>query len=358
MLKLRELYQSSRRGVAMTETALLCFFIYAPVLMMVIIWGDMTLDKERAHAATSYMAFSPEAMDDADLVALFYPTATGRSDPTLSVRTVAVEADELVEGPLYRLPAGTGGDYSGEPPPFDLQYKLYSLAVGHVRMTYELQAQPDGTIGFVAGWERIQDEVGRYLTENEIVDLGPIPSGPLTVPVGGTLSLETGAASTRYSHYVKTLTDMFNGRWDASGQQVGGRMGNTAPSFESRAGIGTTFRSPFLWELERERFRGPSHERDYMDLKLPRIAGEPGFEMHFGATAFWAGYTYLANPDARPDATRLRSDLYELSSEIFEHEGLGIYEMGDPLSLQRGEGHLLFLAPGDPRWQDEGESDS
>ncbi|MDP6439981.1 MAG: hypothetical protein QGH74_10130, partial [Candidatus Brocadiia bacterium] len=73
-----------RRGAAMTETALLCLFVYAPVLMMVIIWGDMSLDKERAHVAAAYMAFATEPLGDADLVEQFFPTATGASDATRS----------------------------------------------------------------------------------------------------------------------------------------------------------------------------------------------------------------------------------------------------------------------------------
>ena len=347
-----------RRGAAMTETALLCFFLYAPVLMMVIIWGDLNLDKARAHAATAYMAFARDPIDDSVLVGRFFPAATGQSDPTFSVRSVAVEADDLTEGPIYTLPNVTGADYSGDPPPFDLQYKLWSLAAGEVHISYELQALPGGTVGFVATWRRHHDYVGRYLMQNDIVEIGPTVGGPVFVPVGGTLSLDSGAPSTSYTNYVETLTNMFNGRWDASGQRVGGVMGDAAPSFESRAGVRTRLTSPFLWELERERFGGPSHEMDYVDLNLPRVEGEPGFEMHIGATdmtadddSFRAGFTYLFNPRARPDASLLRNDLYELSAQMFGYGGRGIHEMDDPLSRQRGEDHTRFLAAGDPRAQ-------
>jgi len=340
----------------MTETLLLCLFLYAPILMMVIIWGDMNLDKARAHAATTYMAFAPEPIDDSALVERFFPTATGQSDPTFSVRSAAVEADETFEGPIYTLPGAPGGNYSGDPPPLDLQYKLWSLAAGEVHMAYELQALPDGRVGFVATWRRTQDYVARYLTQNQIVNIGPTVGGPVFVPVGETLSLESGAPSTAYTRYVATLTDMFNGRWGAGGWPAGGVMTDATPTLESRAGLRTRFTSPFLWELERERFRGPSHEGDYADLRLPRIGGEPGFEMHFGATdlvgdddSFRAGFTYLFNPRARPDAARLRGDLYELSPELFDRGGSGIHEMDDPLSDERGDRHTLFLTPGDPR---------
>ncbi len=339
----------------MTETALLCFFLYVPTLMMVIIWGDMTLDKERAHAASSYMTLRNEPIDDAVLVGQFFPTATGASDATRSVRSVAVEADDLAPGPTYTLPVPSG-DYEGQPPPFDLQYKLYSLAAGEVHVTFELQAMPDGTMQFVGHWRRIEDEVARYLRLNQIVNVGQFPEGTIDLPAGQVLDLETEADSRHYTHYVDTLTDLFNGRWDASGTWAGGTMGNAPPTLESRAGLRTRFTSPFLWELERERFRGPAREQDYLDLRLPRLQGEPGFEMHFGATdlvpqddSFKGGYAYLDNPDARPNADRLRNDLYELSSAIFEHQGQAIHEMADPLSSERGEGDLRFLTPGDPR---------
>ncbi len=346
---------SGRSGVAMAETALLCLFLYVPLLMMVIIWGDMTLDKERAHVASSYMAFRLEPVDDDLLVRQFFPTATGAGDATRSVRSVAVEADETEEGPHYTLPS-PGGDYAGDPLPFDLQYKLYSLAAGEVHVTFELQAMPDGTVQFVGHWRRIEDDVARYLTRNGIVNIGPFPEGPIELPVGEELELETGAGSTQYSPYVETLTDVFNGAWNAGGEWAGGTMGDAAPTLESRAGLRTRFTSPFLWDLERERFRGARAEGDYVDLDLPRVGGEPGFEMHFGSTglvpdddSFKGGYTYLFNPQARPSADELRSDFYELSSRMFEYEGRRLYEMPAPLSSEAGERHVRYLTPGDPR---------
>ena len=342
--RLASFFRSARSGTAMTETILLCLFIYVPVLMMVIICGDMTLDKERAHAAAAYMAFAPEPLDDAALASLFFPTATGRGDATMSVRSVAVEDDQAVEGPLYGLPSGAGADYVGSPPEFDLQYKLYSLAVGRVHITYELQAMPDGTVAFVAGAQWDQNYAGRYLTREGIVNIGDLPANLGTFAAGETVDLETSAASTDYTHYVETLTDIFNGRWDAGGESAGGQIKNAAPTLESRVGLRTRFKSPFLWELERGTFRGP------------RVQGEPGFEMHFGATqwvpdddSFKTGYTYLDNPQAQLDAYRLRWDLYELSDRMFEHGEQRVHEMPDPLSSDRGERHVRFVVPGDPR---------
>ena len=93
-----------------------------------------------------------------------------------------------------------------------------------------------------------------------------------------------------------------------------------------------------------------------MDLNLPRVAGEPGFEMHFGATglipeddSFRGGYTYLKNPLAPIIGDRLRNDLYELSDVVFGQDDLRICDMAEPLSSERGDGHTLFLTPGDPR---------
>ena len=351
--------RSGRAGTAMTETAILCFFIYAPMLMMVIVWGDMTLDKERAHTASAYMAFAPEPMDDAALVNRFFPTATGQSDGTRSVRTVAVEADEMTEGPVYTLPGDTTRDYEGPPPDFDLQYRLYSLAVGEVHITYELTAFPDGSVGFVATARRDQSEAGRYLSREGIVNVGELPGSLGPFPAGETIDIDTEAVSTRYTHYVETLTDMFSGNWNASGEVAGGLMNDAVPTLESRAGIRTRFKSPFLWELERESYGGVGEEAGGSE-KLPRIDGDPGFEMHFGATglipeddSFRTGYTYLRNPGSSLPGGRLRNDLYELSGRMFEHEGHRIHELQDPLSSERGERHLAFLEPGDPREQED-----
>ncbi|MFW6280026.1 MAG: hypothetical protein ACOC2T_03280 [Planctomycetota bacterium] len=62
---------NNRRGAAMVETALLCFFIYVPVLMMVIVWGDMTLDKQRAHMSAAYRAFKGEEADEDEVRQVF-----------------------------------------------------------------------------------------------------------------------------------------------------------------------------------------------------------------------------------------------------------------------------------------------
>jgi hypothetical protein len=337
----------------MTELALVCLFIYAPVLMMVIVWGDMSLDKERAHAAAAAMAFEHAPMSDGDLVAQFFPTATGAADGTHSVRTVAVVEDRAEEGPVYALPNSGQADYAGgEPPLYDLQYKLYSLGVGEVHVTIEMQWLPDGSPGFVMNVQRIQDDVAHYLTKNQIVRVGGWPTGPIQQPLdGGALQFDTGTSSTDYTHYVATLTDVFNGRWDAGGMPAGGVMGNAHPMLESRAELRTTFRSPFLSELESGTF-GP-HEAP--DLNLPRVQGEPGFEMLFGPgdqvgpdDSFRTGYTFLPNPKAVSDGRYLRDDLYELSDTIFDRNGRRIHEMPNPLSTGL-PGHQAFLTPGDPR---------
>ena len=336
----------------MTETVLLCVFIYAPVLMMVIVWGDMSLDKERAHAAAAYMAFEHDALSDADLVERFFPDATGQSDGKHSVRSVAVEEDAAEDGPVYTLP--TGGDYpGGEPPPHDLQYRLYSLGVGELHVIIELVWLPDGTPAFVTRVEQQEDDVARYLGSNDIVHVGGWPTEPVTQPIDdGDIRIDTGANSGDYTYYVETLTDIFNGDWDAGAMPAGGVMANVSPTLESRAGLSTRFVSPFLAELEHGAFgvhEGP-------DLDLPRIGGEPGFEMRFGTEesgvaddSFKTGYTYVRNPAATMNLSRLRNDLYELSDHIFDCDGQRVHEMPDPLSSEVGPQHIAFLTPGDPR---------
>ena len=90
--------------------------------------------------------------------------------------------------------------------------KLYSLAVGRVHITYELQAMPDGTVGFVATAQRDQNEAGRYLSREGIVRIGDLLVNLGTFPAGETLDLQTSASSTGYTRYVERLTDSYNGR--------------------------------------------------------------------------------------------------------------------------------------------------
>ena len=333
----------------MTETALLCLFLYAPVLMMVIIWGDMSLDKERAHVAAAYMAFATEPLGDADLVEQFFPTATGASDATRSVRSVAVEFDEVVEGPLYTLPDSSSDYPGGWVPPHDLQYRLYGLAFGEWHISWELQTMPDGTLEMVPRVQKSADEVATYLDDNGIVIVGALPDDPAA-------ATDTPAVSGDYTHYVEALTDMFNGPWSAGGGVPGRAIPDAAPTLESRAGLRTRFLSPFLWELEREPFG-----RGEPDLDLPRVGGEPGFEMHFGASAlapdddsFKTGYTYLRNPAAGMDRdTALLYQLYDLSYRMFDRNGLRVHEMPVPLSIELGD--AAVLTPGDVRWDGDGE---
>ena len=366
---------SGRRGAAMTETALLCFFIYVPVLMMVIVWGDMTLDKERAHAAAAYMAFREESVDTAALRNQFFPGSGGGADPTGSVRTVEMdpsEDDRAEPGPEFELPGSQSGDYSGEPPEFDLQYKLYSLAVGNAHVTRELQPLPDGGIGFVSRVERIRTDVSDYLIEHGIVRFSGWDEAEVAQELGEAgpddmLQIDTGFSSRDYTEYVRTLTDVFNGQW--------GVMDNTMPRRESMAALETTFRSPFLWELERQETspaRGRSEEPYLASGPLPRVGGEPGFRMRFGPgeereladDSFETGYTYLRNSDARPDADQVWEDVHAVSPDLFDYPATGVRmaDMGNhtPLTTERtavGEADMVFLNAGDPRPTEDDEED-
>ncbi|MFW6456683.1 MAG: hypothetical protein ACOC0A_00150 [Planctomycetota bacterium] len=358
----------SCRGAAMTETALLCFFIYVPVLMMVIVWGDMTLDKERAHIAASYMAFKSESVDEDSLRDNFFPFADGSSDPTGSVRRVSMdpaEDDRAAEGPEFTLPSSRTGDYSGSSPEFDLQYKLYSLAIGDAHVTQEMQKGSGGGMEFVNEVERIQNDVTRYLTENDIVPMEAPEEGMMTIGEGSAeddVVIETGFDSRAYTEYVSTLVRIMNGEW--------GGMGETMPRMESMAALETTFQSPFLSELEREESapaRGQESEQYAGSGPFPRVGGQPGFRMQFGQPeslekdddSFHTGYTYLRNPDARPDADAPWEYVGGLSSELFEYSDTGarLVDMGQETSLSSerketgddGIDDMRYLEAGDPR---------
>ena len=115
------------RGAAMTETALLCFFIYAPIMMMVIVWGDLSLDKEDAHVAAAYMSFAPERIDDAELAQYYFPGASGAPDATMSVRQVGLLNDDNATAPGYTAVGPSAADAE-----MDIQAKLFAMAVGEM----------------------------------------------------------------------------------------------------------------------------------------------------------------------------------------------------------------------------------
>ncbi|MFW5923873.1 MAG: hypothetical protein ACOCSQ_05780, partial [Planctomycetota bacterium] len=272
---------NNRRGAAMVETALLCFFIYVPVLMMVIVWGDMTLDKQRAHMSAAYRAFKGEETDEDEVRQVFFPGATGRADATGAVRSMDMDPlnqPHLRRGPEYTLPSNRTGDYSSsQEPDFDIQYKLYSMALGHVAVTRELQTRPDGSIGVVFEVQQEGNKVSKSLVDEGIVDINlddlEVDSAGGS---GGGLEIEMPGDPRNYTDYAVMLKRILNGEW--------GAMGNALSRRESVVALNTRFNSPFLTELERESTLADSpEEADYVGGEpLPRVGGQPGFEMQFG----------------------------------------------------------------------------
>ena len=347
------------RGIAMTETALLCFFLYVPVLMMVIIWGDMTVDRTRAHIAGSYIAFRGAAPDETELRDIFFPGAAGQEDGMGAVRLAAVEYAAIDDGPRFQLPPTRYGNYAGEPPEHDLQFRLYSMALGRTWITTHVDAS-GGEAGFIYHVHHLRNDMARYLSGEEIVNVGQLPSELPPVRPGESLELDTGTDSRAYTAYVEALTRMYN---DAL---TGGRL----PRGEAAAVLRTRFRSPFFRELERR--------YDRRTLR-GRVAGEglpQYFDMQFGPPDapgraapwryeddFHTGYAYLRNPDAHPDGDSLLDDLSVISTGGILPETRAMFRSTvdgrdvNPGSMWReralseeiGPDHSRYLQPGDPR---------
>ncbi len=343
-------------GLAMTETALLCFFLYVPVLMMVIIWGDMTLDKTRAHVAAAYSAFSGTAADTPQIQEVFFPGADGREDGLGQRRSAFVEDIELSAGPEFRLPETRAGDYSTEHvPEHDLQYRLYSMAMGHMRVTTHTVFD-GGEVGLEHQIHQSRSQMARYLSEQGIVRIGSLPSTIRADP-GEDVDIDTGADSRAYTRYVEVLTKMLN---DAL-------TGGTMPRGESTAVLNTRMRSPFFRELEREEdlVGGP---RDLIGDGLPLF-----FEMQFGPPdqllspwredeSFHTGYAYLRNEPLRGYGGRpllenlgnigagaVLTGSREMFSETVEGRDINPGNMPVALSESQGPDHIRFQQPGDPR---------
>ena len=353
-------YLRTRRGIAMTETALLCFFLYVPVLMMVIIWGDMTLDKTRAHVAGAYLAFRGSPADEAEMREIFFPGASGFEDGTRTVRRAEIEFIGASRGPRFTLPDSPAGDYRRDAPPeHDLQFRLYSMALGRTWITTHVDSSGDG-VDFHYQIHRLRSDMARYLSNERIVNVGRLPDNIPPVRPGETWELDTGTESRAYTGYVEALTAIFN---DAL---TGGRM----PRGESAAVLRTSFRSPFFRELEMQ-YDPRTMRGRAAGGGLPRA-----FEMQFGPpdaparTSPWrenqefhTGYAYLRNPDAHPRGDSLLDDIAAVSADAMLQETRDLFRqtvdevdvhpgaMGRlrAHSTERGPDHRRFLEPGDPR---------
>jgi len=342
---------AGRKGTAMTETALLCFFLYVPILMMVIVWGDLTLDKERAQAAAAYMAFAPASIEDQTLREEFFPGATGAPDATLSRRAAGVLTDRISPPPPYTTVGPNALD-----PEMDVQAALFSMAIGEISSSLDWVQSPSG------GWELTpvvrtwRDETARYLIENEIVAGFELPR-ELYVEPGEPAELSTGTSAARSpTEYALTVTRALNGRW---ARFAGGLTPDSSPLYLSEAGLWTSYRSPYLSELARYSYGEESYRFD-----VPTVGGQPGVLMKFGRygqepldSTFKTGYTYLFNPNALRPAEDVRRSLRSLSEDLFSFEQSDetawMDEMETPVGtwgeMPEEQFPTRFLQPGDPR---------
>jgi len=350
---------SETRGIAMTETALLCFFLYVPVLMMVIIWGDMTLDKTRAHIAAAYVAFSGREPDTSELQNVFFPGADDREDGLGAIRSARVEDSRLTAGPRYELPHTRTGDYSVEhPPDYDLQYRLYSMAMGHMWVTPRVDVF-GGEVNMRYRIHQTRSSMARYLSANRIVSIGSLPR-TIDAEAGETVEIDTGVDSRAYTAYVEVLTNMLND----------GLTGGPMPRGESEVVWSTRLRSPFFRELEREYDR-PGRAGGLIGDGLPDF-----FEMQFGPPdllrdpwrdddSFHTGYAYLRNAPLPAYGYHLLGDLGRIGDdgvlpetrEMFRKtvEGRDINPGNMPMAHSEFEDHTMFLEPGDPRGRRQGD---
>jgi hypothetical protein len=342
-----------RSGVALVETAILCLFLYVPVLMMVIVWGDLTLDKERSHAAGAYMAFSTNRIEENELVENFFPGMTGVSDPTHSIRNVHLLRDDI-DRLRYTLPGSRQGDYSGTAAEheYDLQYKLFSLGIGEFHMRHELVTTPDGRLEFVSRWEHSDDYISRYLTTNGIVNPGLPPATEGNILPAQTASIDTWADSQAYTAYVETLNELFNGALSDYSD----------PAFISISSFETQFRSPYLTRLKES--NDEYGIGDIEQLLLPeiitmRFSPRSASGSHPEDSSFWTGFTYLGNRDARlVKAENVRQMLHQVTQSgrfietktMFIDEGQPGTRIGDmpPAFSGNMESDSVYLTPGDP----------
>lgn len=342
--------RDARTGAAVTETALLCFFLYVPILMMVLVWGDLTLDRERAQSAAAYMAFDPIAVRERELRQRFFPGATGSPDATRSVRDAGVERDRAIAPPPYTA-EGPGAPLERR----DVQQMLFAMAMGEISSSLEWVDAPGGGYELRPVVTTSRDEVARYLIRNEIVEDFSLPDR-ISVEPGEEVDLITGTSAARSpTEYARAVRRILNGSWEPMGE-------DDPPLLLSDIRFWTTYRSPYYDELAEYRYGGRSYRFD-----VPTIQGRPGLRMEFGTrvtlaeepgSPFTTGYTYLFNPGAVRSPERIRGDLRRLSGRLFGFEGQDrrMDGMETPVGTvgqtPANQYPMPFLRPGDARQHD------
>lgn len=336
----------SRAGAAITETALLCFFLYVPILMMVIVWGDLTLDKERAQSAAAYMAFERGTVEGRELRERFFPGATSSPDPTLSTRAVGVNLDRAVEPEPYTTEGPDAPDREN-----DVQQMLFSMAIGEIHSSLEWAESPSGGMELRPVIHTSRDEVARYLVNSEIVEEFSIPSEIHADP-GESLEISTGtSAASSPTEYAYATTRVLNGQWG------GGLAARQPPLWLSDVRFWTAYQSPYLAELTAYRYGGRDYQFGRRMAGLRFEYGTHSREEQSGGS-FTTGYTYLFNTGGVGNAAYPRSEVWGLSPQLFgeSDSGARMSEMVLPVGTlgdtPQQQLPTPFLHPGDGRQND------
>jgi hypothetical protein len=331
---------AGERGSAMTETALLCFFIYGPILMMVLILGDISLERIQGQMASAYLAWTPESVSSDQLRQGFFSDA-GSELGTGTIYTLEDSTDESERAPDYYAGQPTGGG--------DLRNvweKLVVMAQGEGWSHLEWDTSGE-TPQLVSVVEFRTDSDARYLIQNDVVNAPDTPRRYVGLGEDANISYVWPSPSER----ALVVTALLNQEFDA---------GSPSPLLASRTGLSLWHTSVFFDEMNR--FEWGRHE---MDLGLPRDpSGRTGIYLRLGeATGSDAaqkiGKTWLFNPQAKPSGSDARRRLYELAPELFSHAlQSGVYvtlrdmesefpsTVGANVDEQRP---FEFVEPGDPR---------
>jgi len=327
-------------GSALTETALLCFFIYAPVLMMVLILGDVSLERGRAQMAAAYMAWSPDSIPADKLRSNFFPDSD-RELGTGSLYSIQSAVDGTSDAPGYFAATPSGDNHDR-----NIWAKLQLLAVGEWSSGLQWQ-QVNGQWELVTVVHRSMDSDARWLVQNEVVAQVNLPSDFSGLSEGENIPFAWSGPTTR----GVAVTSLLNHRFSA---------GSPSPLRESDVELEIWHTSVFFDELDRYSFG----EEQY-DFDLPEEGGKTGIMLRLGSggadgdgRSAETGKTWLFNPDAKPSGSQVRANLYDLSPELFSYQLPGGFyitmrDMQLPLSTignaPEDQRPFPFVQPGDPR---------
>ena len=352
------------RGNAMIETAILAAFVYTPLFLVVIVFGEFGLAKTGAQVAGLHAAWRPETITSSDAEYAYIPPVIGAASTTFEFRDMGTKA-----APEFTNLGPDAADTSR-----DVQAMLFAMAIGelHSKLVWE-----GGEL--VPKVTQSGDSVSRYLISPRWIDPdegirepGLIRFFEVLIPdqvaQGQELAITDPAAASQPTPFVLAITRLLNG------------PAHTPESWmlEPEVAIDFTYRTWLVRSLDRDILtgeggklegvfydapaqggagaQGPAENRFDLSLRFSTEGETVGDEERTEDPVFGIAPGFIRNPGVNRVSDNVRHQLQGLSPALFtlatgqSLTGIGPGEGGE---TPRSFGVEHFGVPGDGPDQEE-----